>query len=417
VHNRAQSPPATARVRHGDGGRDALLKSRCTGPLHLRKNCDMLDLVRREVIQSAKTIVIKIGSQVLARVDDTLDTVRIAHISEQIHRIRSTGRRVIVVSSGAVAAGFGLLNFGQRPVSLPRLQAAAAAGQPHLIRHYDDCLRSYGYYAAQILLTAEDFNSRERYLNMRFTLSTLLDQGAVPIVNENDTVSTDEIKFGDNDRLAAMVANLLENPLLIILSNVDGLYTDAPDLEQSQLIPLVEKWSDALLEHVATSGTRRGTGGMLTKLQAARDATAVGENVIIANGTHPNVLQDILDGKPTGTLFLAQGGVIPAWKRWIGYTAEPQGRFVLDDGAHRAVGQAGKSLLAIGVCGVEGEFAKGGVVNLCSKSGAVFARGLTNYDSRDSRQIAGMRTDQIQDTLGSVPYVEMVHRDNLVITA
>jgi len=387
-----------------------------TGPQQLRKNGNMLDLVRREVIDTANTVVIKIGSQVLARADDTLDTTRIAHIAEQIHRIRSTGRRVILVSSGAVAAGFGLLDFGQRPASLPRLQAAAAAGQPHLIRHYDDCLRSHGYYAAQILLTADDFNSRERYLNMRFTLSTLLDQGAIPIVNENDTISTDEIKFGDNDRLASMVANLQERTLLIILSNVDGLYSGSPDSEQSQLIPLVESWNDDLLNHVATSGTKRGTGGMLTKLQAARDATAVGENVIIANGTRANVLQDILDGRPTGTLFLAQGGVMPAWKRWIGYTREPQGRFILDDGAHRAVGQAGKSLLAIGVSAVEGDFAKGGVVSLSSSTGTDFARGLSNYDSRDSRLIAGKGTQQIESILGSVPYIEMVHRDNLVIT-
>ncbi len=376
----------------------------------------MLDLVRREVISSAKTVVIKIGSQVLARDDDSLDTDRISHIAAQIHGIRSSGRRVIVVSSGAIAAGFGLLKFGERPVSLPRLQAAAAAGQPHLIRHYDDCLRSHGYYAAQILLTAADFNSRERYLNMRHTLSTLLDQGAVPIVNENDTVSTDEIKFGDNDRLAAMVTNLLQNPLLIILSNVDGLYRGAPHAEVSQPIPLVEKWNDELLDYVGTSATRRGTGGMLSKLHAARDATAVGENVIIANGTRPDVLQHILDGKPTGTLFLAQGGVMPAWKRWIGYTAEPQGRFVLDSGAYQAVSRDGKSLLAIGVRDVDGEFAKGEVVSLSSTSGTDFARGLSNYDARDSRLVAGKGSDQIEDLLGSVPYVEMVHRDNLVIT-
>ena len=376
----------------------------------------MLDLVRREVISSAKTVVIKIGSHVLAREDDSLDTERISHLATQIHGIRSSGRRVIVVSSGAVAAGFGLLKFGERPASLPRLQTAAAAGQPHLIRHYDDCLRKHGYYAAQILLTAEDFNSRERYLNVRHTLSTLLDQGAVPIVNENDTVSTEEIKFGDNDRLAAMVTNLLQDPLLIILSNVDGLYRGVDHSASSQPIPLVKTWDDRLLDYVESSSSRRGTGGMLSKLHAARDATAVGENVIIANGTQPDVLRQILDGQPTGTLFLAQGGVMPAWKRWFGYTAEPQGRFVLDSGAYRAVSRNGKSLLAIGVCDVQGEFAKGEVVSLSSVAGEDFARGLTNYDARDSRRIAGQGTRQIAQLLGSVPYVEMVHRDNLVIT-
>lgn len=376
---------------------------------------DMHDLTRREVIDTAKTLVVKVGTNVLSNADGTLNVARIKGLTEDLHTVLRTGRKVVVVSSGAVAAGMGLLGLTHRPVDLPHLQAAAASGQALLIRHYDECLRKYGYHAAQILLTANDFKQRTRYLNVRNTLNTLFEYGVVPVVNENDTVSIEEIKFGDNDHLAAMVTNLLPAPLFVILSVVDGLYDGHPADPKSSVIPLVEKWEDSLMDLAVEDRSRGGTGGMLTKLEAVRTATSVGENVIIADGTQPGILARILNAESVGTLFLAKGKTVPAWKRWIGYTVRPKGRIVLDDGAYKALTRAGRSLLAIGIKAVEGDFAKGEVVSLTNNSGDEFARGLTNYDSQELRLIAGKRTEKIVELLGSLPYTEVVHRDNLVL--
>ncbi|MGE3314074.1 MAG: glutamate 5-kinase [Planctomycetaceae bacterium] len=375
----------------------------------------MTNLVRREVIQEAKTVIVKIGTNALSRPDDTLDVERIAVLAEQLHRVKQTGRQVVVVSSGAIGAGIGLLKLAKRPDDLPHLQAAAATGQAHLIRVYDDCLRKHGYHAAQVLLTANDFKSRARYLNVRNTLHTLFEYGVVPIVNENDTVSVAEIKFGDNDQLAAMVANLMDNSLLVILSVVDGLYDGDPHNPASKVIPLIDEWKEDLRGLAVETKSSRGTGGMQSKLEAVRMATAVGENVIIANGTRPGVLDEILAGEEVGTLFLARGASLPAWKRWIGYTVRPKGKFQLDDGARKAIEKSGRSLLAIGIIAVEGEFEKGEVVSLVDKEGEEFARGLTNFAARDARLIAGKRADGIVAVLGSLPYEEVIHRDNLVV--
>ncbi len=375
----------------------------------------MDNLVRREIIETARTLVIKIGTNALSRPDDTLDLERIAILAEQIHRVKASGRQVVVVSSGAIGAGIGLLKLAKRPSDLPHLQAAAATGQAHLIRVYDDCLRKHGYHAAQLLLTANDFKSRARYLNVRNTLYTLFEYGVVPIVNENDTVSVDEIKFGDNDQLAAMVTNLVNDPLLIILSVVDGLYDGDPADSASKVIPLIDEWDDSLRDLAAPTRSTRGVGGMQSKLEAVRMATAVGENVIIANGTRPGIIDDILAGQEVGTLFLARGASLPAWKRWIGYTVRPKGKFVLDDGARRAIEASGRSLLAIGIVSVEGDFEKGEVVSLGDKGGAEFARGLTNYSAREAKLIAGKKPDGIVAALGSMQYEEVIHRDNLVV--
>jgi len=376
----------------------------------------MDNLVRREIIADARTLVIKIGTNVLSRDDDTLDVDRIAQIAEQIHRVRQTGRQVVLVSSGAIGAGIGLLGLRERPTDLPHLQAAAATGQAYLIRQYDDCLRQHGYHAAQLLLTANDFKSRTRYLNVRNTLHTLFEYKAIPVVNENDTVSVAEIKFGDNDQLAAMVTGLLTEPLLIILSVVDGLYAGDPKSPNSKVIPLVDEWNDSLLGLAAPGRSLRGIGGMQSKLEAVRTATSVGESVIIANGTRPNVIDEIMAGKEVGTLFLAKGKDLPAWKRWIGFTVRPKGRFVLDDGARQAIEKQGKSLLAIGITAVEGDFAKGEVVSLVDRGGDEFARGLSNYNANDARSIAGKRSEEIIQALGSMPYAEVINRDNLVVT-
>jgi glutamate 5-kinase len=374
------------------------------------------NLVRREIIETAQTLVVKIGTNVLAQDDDTLDDSRFEALAAQVHAVRQSGRRVVLVSSGAIGAGIGLLGLKTRPADLPHLQAAAAVGQAHLIDRYDDAFKRYGYHAAQLLLTANDFRGRARYLNLRNTLRTLFEYNVIPIVNENDTVSVHEIRFGDNDRLAALVTNLLESPLLVILSVIDGLYDGDPALPASKVIPLVESWNDSLLSLATAGKSARGTGGMQSKLEAARSATAVGENVIIANGRLPNVLERILAAEEIGTLFLAKGESIPAWKRWIGFSLPPRGRYILDDGARKAIAQRGRSLLAIGIAAVEGDFFKGEVVSLVDQSGVEFARGLTNFGSHDARKIAGKKTDQIAETLGTVPYDEVIHCDNLVVT-
>lgn len=373
---------------------------------------------RREIIARSNTLVVKVGTNVLSTDDDQLDADRIASLAEQLHQICDTGRKLVLVSSGAIGAGMGLLGLKQRPKDLPHLQAAAATGQAHLIHIYDKALRPHGRHAAQILLTANDFKSRSRYLNVRNTLRTLAEYRTIPIVNENDTVSTEEIKLGDNDRLAAMVAGLIQADLLIILSVVDGLLTADPTDANSRRIPFVERFDDDLLNLVGASKSSRGTGGMRTKLEAVHTATAVGVNVVIANGKRTNVLGEIMNGNDVGTLFLGEGDGVSAWKRWIGYTMPPKGRFVLDHGARRAVEQQGKSLLAAGIARVEGEFSKGEVVSLVDvETGEEFARGLSNYDSVAAQTIAGRRKDEITKTLGAVPYDEVIHRDNLVVTS
>jgi glutamate 5-kinase len=375
----------------------------------------MQSLIRQEITQTARTVVIKVGTSVLSNDDDSLDVSRIAALAEQIYRIRQAGRRVVLVSSGAVGAGMGLLNLKQRPSDLPHLQAAAAAGQAHLIRLYNDCLEVHGVRAAQLLLTANDFRNRERYLNVRNTLNTLFEFSIIPIINENDTVSISEIQFGDNDHLAAMVSNLLEDSLLIVLSVIDGLLDGDPDSPNSKVIPVVERWDEDLLALASESKSRGGTGGMRSKLQAARKVTEVGENVIIANGRRNNILDEIMAGDEIGTLFLAQGRNVPAWKRWIGYTVEPRGRLRLDAGAKRALTTDGRSLLAIGISGVEGNFGRGDVVSLLGDDGIEFARGLTNYDSQTTTRLKGQRLADLPSDPANLPYEEIIHRDNLLV--
>ncbi|MEA2630020.1 MAG: glutamate 5-kinase [Chloroflexota bacterium] len=381
------------------------------------------DLVRDEVVVSARTWVVKVGTSVLTGPDGTLDPARIGHLAEQISAVMATGRKVALVSSGAVGAGIGQLGLGQRPDNLRQLQAAAAIGQAYLIRAYDEGLRRHGRHAAQLLLTHEDFDSRPRYLNMRNTLTALFEWDAVPVINENDTISVDEIKFGDNDRLAAMVTNLLQAPLLVILSVVDGLYrTDPGDGNHdgkghgdAAVVPLVPHLDDEVLDLAGASRSSGGTGGMRSKLQAARLVTQAGGSVVIASGKKPEPLTRILAGETVGTLFLARGQTQGARKRWIGLTARPRGHYVVDAGARHALETGSKSLLAIGVVEVVGEFEKGDVVGIHDAEGHEFARGLTNYATAEARQIRGLRTEQVRQALGATLYDEVVHRDNLVL--
>jgi glutamate 5-kinase len=385
------------------------------------------DLVRDEVVVSARTWVVKVGTSVLTGPDGTLDPARIGHLAEQISAVMATGRKVALVSSGAVGAGIGQLGLPRRPDNLRQLQAAAAVGQSYLIRAYDEGLRRHGHHAAQLLLTHEDFDSRPRYLNMRNTLTALFEWDAVPIINENDTISVAEIKFGDNDRLAAMVTNLLQAPLLVILSVVDGLFLtdpggqgtgDGDGVEAPALapVPLVSQLDDGVLGLAGTSRSAGGTGGMRSKLEAARLVTQAGGSVVIASGKKPEPLTRILAGEAVGTLFLARGQTQAARKRWIGLTARPRGHYVVDAGARRALETGSRSLLAIGIVGVVGEFDKGDVVGIRDPEGNEFARGLTNYATAEALQIRGLRTDQARQALGGALYDEVVHRDNLVLT-
>ncbi len=377
----------------------------------------MTDPVRQEVLAQAHTIVVKVGTNVITSADGTLDHARVASLADQVQHIRQTGRKVALVSSGAIGAGIGRLGLGTRPGDLPHLQAAAAVGQSFLMGVYEESFQRHGCHAAQILLTAGDFDNRTRYLNARNTIRTLFEWGCVPVINENDTVSVAEIRYGDNDHLAALVANLLQAPLLILLTVVDGLCESDPGLGPGAK-PLQTVWAidDNIMNLAGASKSELGTGGMKSKLRAARLVTAAGESVIMANGAMPGVLDAILAADPVGTLFLPERGALSARQRWIGLTVQPRGRLVVDEGARAAVREKGRSLLAIGVREVIGEFGKGDVVSLSDPSGAEFARGLSNFSAADAERIKGLRSEQIAQVLGPTTYEEVIHRDNLVLT-
>ncbi|MEX2173781.1 MAG: glutamate 5-kinase [Pirellulaceae bacterium] len=373
--------------------------------------------LRKQVADAAHTVVVKVGTRVLTHASGTLDHDRIDCLAEEIHTVSQAGRKVVLVSSGAVGAGISLLGLKSRPTDLAKLQAVAAVGQGHLIQAYDRTLAKHGRRAAQVLLTAEDMDDRVRYLNVRNTISSILEFGAVPIINENDTVSVDELKttFGDNDRLAAMVTNAIRAPLLIILSDIEGLYDGDPSLKSSKIVPTVEKIDEKVLAYVRDRKTGLSKGGMASKLEAARMVTTAGENTIIASGRRPDILTQIMAGEMLGTLFLAQGKGITPFKRWLGFSAQVRGRIQVDAGARKAIVDQGRSLLAAGIVDAQGDFQKGDAVALCDNEGHVVARGLSNYSAADVNRIRGLKSDKIAQVLGHRPYDEVVHRDNLAL--
>jgi glutamate 5-kinase len=375
------------------------------------------DLLRQEIATAAHTIVVKVGTRVLTHEDGTLDESRIARLAEDICQLLDAGRRVVLVSSGAVGAGMSQLGLSQRPLDVARLQAVAAIGQARLIEVYDRTFHKHGRNAAQVLLTADDVDDRTRYLNVRNTLRALLDYKAVPIINENDTVAVDELvaTFGDNDRLAALVTNLLRAPLLVILSDVDGLYTGNPKLGHAELIHTVTRLDETVFGYVRDRSSSLSKGGMASKLNAARIVTTAGENVIIASGRQPGILPRILRGEVVGTLVLPQGKSITPRKRWIGFSAQSCGRLVVDAGARLAIVEQGRSLLAAGIIDVEGDFRKGDLVTLSDQQGREIARGLTNYHAEEVDRIKGLRSDRITQVLGYRPYDEVIHRDNMAV--
>lgn len=374
----------------------------------------MKENYRKAIISKTKRLVVKVGTGVITTKDGLLDITQVAGISRQVVGLRKRGYEVAVVSSGAVGAGMGELGMRKRPATLPGIQAAAAVGQSKLIGAYDDCFKTEGYHAAQILLTREDLEERHRYLNTCNTISALFGLRVIPVINENDTVSVEEISFSDNDALSVLVANLLRAELLVMLSSVDGLYR-RPD-KGAELIPLVDEITADIEGLASRSKTHLGMGGMESKLKAARIATSSGGAVIIANGREPDVLIRIMEGEELGTLFIPVREKLASRKRWIGFTLRPKGRIYVDDGAHEALSKGGKSLLASGITDVDGGFESGDVVSIFTTgNNAEFARGLTNYSSAELTKIKGQSSTSIKKILGSKPYDEVVHRDNMVL--
>ena len=380
----------------------------------------MTDLLRQDIMSAADMVVVKVGTRVLTQANGMLDSHQIVSIAGQIARRAEAGRRVVLVSSGAVGAGLARMQQQVRPSDLASLQAAAAVGQSVLIESYNRALEPHKLHAAQVLLSASDLQDRTRYLNVRNALMALFQFGAVPIINENATVSVEELQlsFGDNDRLAALVTNLLRAPLLVLLSDIDGLYDGDPKDPQAKVLSVVTDLDAAQQQHVHDNsqvGMQLSTGGMASKLQAVRIATAAGENVVIANGRRERVLDDILSGEDIGTLILAEGPMVDSRKRWIGWSANPAGSLKLDKGACQAIQSGGRSLLSVGVTAVDGCFDKGDVISICDLQNREIARGLTNYSAAELQKIAGQPTERIAELLGYCPYDEVVHRNNLVL--
>jgi len=373
--------------------------------------------IRHQFLSSVKKIVVKIGTGVITDQSGFLEMKQIKGLAEQIVELKKRGYETTVVSSGSIGCGMSELGLKKRPVTLPELQAVAAVGQSKLISVYDAFFKVHGYHAAQILFTRDDFEDRQRYLNTCNTIHMLLRINAIPIVNENDTISVDEIAFGDNDELSALVTNLISADLLIILSSVDGLYEKQPTAKKKpRVVEIVEDISDKIKGLAYDEKTLRGVGGMHTKLKAASIVTHAGECVVIANGRRKDVLTEIMQYENIGTFFLPKKARLASRKRWIGYTKRAKGKIFIDNGAVDALLKKGKSLLASGIVSVEGEYNKGDIVSVCKKENAeVIARGLTNYSSEETNKIKGQSTSHIVKILGYKMYDEVVHRDNMVI--
>ncbi|UFS72385.1 glutamate 5-kinase [Geomonas sp. RF6] len=372
--------------------------------------------MRKDLLRKAKRIVVKIGSGVLTNEENGVDPSFLAGLAADVSKLRQKGLEVVIVSSGAVAAGRQAMGLTERPKTIPQKQAAAAVGQSRLMRAYEEAFSAFGLMVAQILLTRDDLANRLRFQNARATLDTLLANGIVPIINENDTVAVEEIKFGDNDNLSALVTNLVEAQLLLILTDTDGLYTADP-----------RKNPDALLIHEVASitrdlercaggtGTSVGTGGMATKVAAAKKVVKSGVAAIIFNGKKSGNVLRAMQGEEVGTLFLPCGECLNRRKHWIAFTLRPAGSLIVDAGAAEFVARKGKSLLPSGISGVEGRFHRGACVRLRAPDGVEFARGIVDYSSQEIEKIRGAKSSEIEQILGFRYGDDVIHRDNLVL--
>ena len=369
----------------------------------------------RKTVAESKRWVIKIGSALITNDGQGLNHQAIQSWVQQIAGLRESGKEVLLVSSGAVAEGMARLGWKLRPHALHELQAAAALGQMGLVQNFESCFKQHDIHTAQVLLTHEDLGNRQRYLNARSTLKTLLRLGAIPIINENDTVATDEIRFGDNDTLGALVSNLVEADTLILLTDQQGLYDEDPRFNKDAELISQSSAGNSELLGMAGDGGALGQGGMRTKVTAAQRAARSGANTIIASGSEPDILHKIARGETVGTLLTADKEPMSARKQWMANQLKISGRLHLDAGASQAVQKSGVSLLAVGVSKVEGNFQRGEVVSCISSEGNEIARGLVNYDSKESRQLQGMTSEKFESILGYVDEAELIHRDNLVL--
>lgn len=371
---------------------------------------------RRACFDRAKRIVIKVGSNVLTE-DNGLNLRALHAISHQISQLSNRGLEIILVSSGAMASGMKKVGLSRRPEAIPERQAIAAVGQATLIREYEKAFEKDNRKVAQILLTSDGLANRKRHLNARNTINTLLDWQIIPIVNENDTVMVQEIQFGDNDNLAAMITLLMNADILINLTDIDGLYDKDPRCNRdAALIPQVSTISRDIEKFASDIPGALGTGGMLSKIKAARKLTTAGVPMVIARGEKPDILLALFAGETHGTFFVPKQEKLASRKCWIGFNLKPQGALQIDAGAQEAVLHKGKSLLPSGIVAVEGEFGIGAPVEFKRGNGDVLGIGLVNYNSADIRKIMGLRSNRIKSVLGYKPYDEVIHRDNLALT-
>jgi len=372
--------------------------------------------LRADLIKKVRRVVIKIGSSVLTDAMVNINYNAFAGIVDQVAKIKAMGIEPVIVSSGAIAIGVQKLGLKQRPQSIPLKQAAAAVGQAGLMEIYERFFKEKNLKVAQVLLTNLILKERQFFLNARNTLFTLLDLGVIPIINENDSVVVDEIKLGDNDTLATITTNLVEADLLIILTNQDGLLDSDPKINpEARVIPLVKKIDKKIESLAGSSKSPQGVGGMGTKIVAAKNATTYGVPVVIANGRVYGTLEGVFRGEEIGTLFLPQSSKIKSRKYWIAFTLKPKGKLRVDEGAEEAILQRGKSLLAIGITEVEGDFQFGDSVSIVNQKGKEIARGLVNYSSGELKKIKGVATKEIEKILGYKHYDEIIHRDDMVI--
>lgn len=370
------------------------------------------------IVKEARRIVVKVGSSLVTADGRGLDHAALTRWAEQIATLAAQGKEVVLVSSGAIAEGIARLGWTKRPKAVNELQAAAAVGQMGLVQAYESIFRSHGLHAAQVLLTHEDLADRTRYLNARSTLRTLLELKVVPIINENDTVATDEIRLGDNDTLGALVTNLIEADCLIILTDQTGLYTADPRRDVTATLVSDAHAGDPELERMAGgAGSSVGTGGMLTKILAAKRAARSGAHTVICSGREDRVLLRLAAGEAIGSQLVARQAPLAARRQWLADHLQLHGGVVLDDGAVRALREEGKSLLPVGVKSIVGEFERGEVVAVIDVSGREIARGLVNYSASEARRIAGKPSSAIESELGYIDEPELIHRDNLVLLA
>ncbi|MFP4027173.1 MAG: glutamate 5-kinase [Candidatus Brocadiia bacterium] len=384
-------------------------------------------ILRAGYVSNARRIVVKVGTNVLTGPAQSLDESRVDTLSEQIACLTDQGREIALVSSGAIGAGMAELALPDRPRTLPELQATASVGQGRLVSRYELSLHKHGIHAGQILLTRDDFDSRSRYLNASNTIHALFDADCLPVINENDTISTDEIRFGDNDLLAAFVTHMIRAELLVLLTSVPGLCAPEPypnavrsvhdnlSGDHGNVLDVVETVDEDIQKLALDETSPGGTGGMQTKLEAARIATEAGEAALIADGRTDNILLDLMNGKRLGTLFLPADERLASRKRWIRFSRRPKGDIFVDEGARAALEERGKSLLPSGITTVKGDFSSGDVVRIKGPDGEEFARGLTNYTAEEVDSIKGLKTSRIEPTLGHKYYDEVVHRDNLAL--